>query len=339
MAEGAIASAVALPEPEDSPAPGLKRRQSSISDSDSKRRRLSSETNNDTRTKDHQHSHTSIESNTVSGPANNNSTAADAQPGRRRTGGAEEERKRGQRLFGALLGTLSQRSSSAAQKRRADIEKKQQAKLKLQDEEYTELTRKKQEDLLALRRTEQKSYDRESMELRHSNMLALARFLKTKTEPVLYYKPWELRPEDEDTIHKQIEEAKTIVAKEVAEFERNNPPEAAKESLEAVPDKPLDTTSAAEPANTDGGPLEPSSSSNQEMTDTVGATDTTTNDNDDHEPATKTDPQPDAAVADSSTTNEIPAPTKSEGEPAVSKAHEDDSGDVMLEDKEDTVIY
>jgi hypothetical protein len=38
----------------------------------------------------------------------------------------DEDRKRGQRLFGGLLGTLSQSSSSAAQRRRADIEKKQQ---------------------------------------------------------------------------------------------------------------------------------------------------------------------------------------------------------------------
>ena len=43
-----------------------------------------------------------------------------------------EERKRSRRLFGALIGTLSQGSTktSVAQRRRADIEQKQQTKLK-----------------------------------------------------------------------------------------------------------------------------------------------------------------------------------------------------------------
>lgn len=83
------------------------------------------------------------------------------RPGRQNSGA--EERKRGQRLFGALLGTLSQSSSTAAQKRRADIEKRQQDKLKLQDEEYDELKRKKREELTQVRRKEQRVYDRESV--------------------------------------------------------------------------------------------------------------------------------------------------------------------------------
>jgi hypothetical protein len=116
-----------------------------------------------------------------------------------------EERKRGQRLFGALLGTLSQRSSTAAQKRRADIDQRQQAKLKLQDEEYGELKRKKRDDIIAERRSRQREAEKEavcfsdqrrglykselkiSLQLatRHKNLLAMARYLKTKTEPVL----------------------------------------------------------------------------------------------------------------------------------------------------------
>jgi hypothetical protein len=116
-----------------------------------------------------------------------------------------EDRKRGQRLFGALLGTLSQSSSSTAQKRRTDIERKQQAKLKIQAEEQDEKTKLKREALDAIRRVEQKKYDRQSvrvtgvserhqyyglltifkMQIRHSNMLAQAHFLHTKAEPRL----------------------------------------------------------------------------------------------------------------------------------------------------------
>lgn len=74
-----------------------------------------------------------------------------------------EERKRGQRLFGALLGTLSQSSSSTAQKRRTDIEKKQQAKLKLQAEEQDEKKKQKLEALLVVRRREQRKFDEQSV--------------------------------------------------------------------------------------------------------------------------------------------------------------------------------
>ena len=81
----------------------------------------------------------------------------------RRKSGQLEERKRGQRLFGALLDTLSQSSSSAANKRRTDIEKKQQAKLKLQAEEDDE-KRKQQLDILTeIRRREHKKYDKQSV--------------------------------------------------------------------------------------------------------------------------------------------------------------------------------
>lgn len=83
-----------------------------------------------------------------------------------------EERKRGQRLFGALLGTLSQSSSSTAQKRRTDIEKKQQAKLKLQADEYDEKKKQRLEALVAVRRREQKKFDEQSVGLIKLRVLA-----------------------------------------------------------------------------------------------------------------------------------------------------------------------
>lgn len=91
---------------------------------------------------------------------------AKAPTGAKRTGrksGVEEERKRGQRLFGGLLGTLSQSSTTTAQRRRADIEKKQQAKLKDQDAEYDGNKKRGYEDLMAARRKEQKIYDRHAV--------------------------------------------------------------------------------------------------------------------------------------------------------------------------------
>lgn len=74
-----------------------------------------------------------------------------------------EEKKRGQRLFGALLGTLSQSSSSTAQKRRTDIERKQQAKLKSQADEFDEKKKKRVDAILEVRRREQIKYDKQSV--------------------------------------------------------------------------------------------------------------------------------------------------------------------------------
>jgi hypothetical protein len=81
----------------------------------------------------------------------------------RRESGKAEERNRGKRMFGALLGALSQSGSSAAQKRRADIEKRQQAKLKLISDEASLREREQMEQLKIRRRREQWKFDEQSV--------------------------------------------------------------------------------------------------------------------------------------------------------------------------------
>lgn len=122
-----------------------KRQYSSVSLSDTKRPRLEAEEARHVQERNH------IERDDGSG-----------RPDRRRSGQAEE-RKRGRRLFGALLGTLSQSSSSSAQRRRADIETKQQAKLKLQAETYDERKRAELDQLKIVRKREQKKFDEQSV--------------------------------------------------------------------------------------------------------------------------------------------------------------------------------
>ena len=143
----AVASAVILPEESleqsVSQSPSRKRRQSSSSNEQSKRPRVAS-----------YQEHTQNES-AASPPA----TIIDRASERRKSGQLEE-RKRGKRLFGALLGTLSQSSSSTAQKRRTDI---QQAKLKEQLDAQDEKKRQKREALVESRRKEQVTYDRRSV--------------------------------------------------------------------------------------------------------------------------------------------------------------------------------
>ena len=147
-----VASAIVIPEPEDLPQPreptppaakgqSLKRRQSDNSDTDSKRRRLSNDDD-------------------INPPRKEPSPPRDSE---RRKSRQVEERKRGQRLFGALLGTLSQGSSNAAQKRRAEIENRQRARLKEQDQEDEARRKERLEQLKERRRKEQWVYEEKTV--------------------------------------------------------------------------------------------------------------------------------------------------------------------------------
>lgn len=184
-----------------SPELTAKRRKSSTAEYDTKRRRLSSTDNTSPQSQRRR----------PSSPPPTTDESVGTKLTRPR-GGRDEDRKRGQRLFGGLLGTLSQSSSSAAQRRRADIEKKQQEKLKSQDAEYGELKKRRKEQRDEIRRRETPLYEREAvcscsirlhttqvysdesflltflnfqMQTRHSNMLALAHFHKTQAKPAL----------------------------------------------------------------------------------------------------------------------------------------------------------
>ncbi|KAE9980697.1 hypothetical protein BLS_008404 [Venturia inaequalis] len=230
-----IASAIAVPgtvEPTpdtaaQSPGTGvsLKRRQSSTSENDSKRPRLSEDGSTDS-----------------PAPAK---VADDRREARRRSGQVEE-RKRGQRLFGALLGTLSQRATPSTSKRRAEIEQRQKEKLKQQTEEDTRRRQERQEELRAARMRQQVKFDEQNMRLRHSNMLHMAHFLSTTSKPKLYYKPYKLREEHEVQIKRQIEEAEDIIEDELYELDRKRreretptemhaPPKAEEATMEDAP--------------------------------------------------------------------------------------------------------
>ncbi|KAI9801082.1 MAG: hypothetical protein M1833_002950 [Piccolia ochrophora] len=297
-----IASAVIVPEAEGahdqpSPPPPPKRRQSSVSETSSKRPRLSAEVNEQPRDEE---------------------LSSDRRGGRRKSGQAEE-RKRGQRLFGALLGTLSQ-SSSTTQKRRADIEKKQQAKLKVQAEEYDEKKKQDLEGLLIIRRKEQKKFDEQSMRIRHSNLLAMAHFLHTTTEPRLYYKPWEPLPGDEAKVKAQIEEAEATIEQELTDF-----------NTRRQKDRERSGTTSPAPAATQNDATGDTEGKVAATTngDTVGTVEETTETHEEgidhptnHEPMLDADTAPNTGQAN-------PKENVEDG----------DGGDVVLEAAEDTVIY
>lgn len=394
-----LASAVSVPDQEtvsSLPAEPTLKRKSSITDPDAKRRRLSSlsHASNDVDANSHE------KENTESGPNEQErrssvgveiteAEAATEKPGpekdqgreqkQRRGGRRDEERKRGQRLFGALLGTLSQSSNSTAQKRRADIERRQQDKLKLQDEEYDELKKKRREERLVIRKKEQKLYEEEAVGfffffphwrcciwntdgcLLFSDahpafeFVSNGSFSKDQDRAGIgmyhdnsahrngtcpdsdvsrsqYYKPWELRREDEDIIQDQIEDAEKTVAREVAEFEARYPPPQQTEGQnppetkpkpqagqEVEEDKPADHPApVAEVESERKNETREPQETTHEASDRVGV-ETKRDQSSVEDPHTRTnhEPQPDPSEAD----------------------HPDDGGEVVEEDNEDTVIY
>lgn len=143
--DGPIASAVVLPEELAGPASpphSLKRRQSTISEDDTKRPRLNDD----------------AEAPNRRGSTNGTKPAT---PVRR-------ERGRERRLFGAVLGALSQNPTTAAQKRRTEIEKRQFAQRKLEDEESEQRKAERIAKRKVQRWKEQKHFEKESVRCSHS---------------------------------------------------------------------------------------------------------------------------------------------------------------------------
>ncbi|KAK4457189.1 pinin/SDK/memA/ protein conserved region-domain-containing protein [Cladorrhinum samala] len=130
----------------------------------------------------------------------------------------QEDKKRGQRLFGGMLGILSQTSTSSHQKRRAEIERRQQERAQKQKEEG--VTRRDYEVLKLNhdKHREQIKFEMEVMSTRHSHLLAKAHFLQTRCEPRIFYAPWELTKPQHRTVERQVRDAKEQIRREVEEF-------------------------------------------------------------------------------------------------------------------------
>ncbi|OKL58193.1 hypothetical protein UA08_06647 [Talaromyces atroroseus] len=317
MAEETLPSAVSVPQPEEnaSPEAGQKRRKSSVSENGTKRRRISDQHEDDARPSPPQP--TAGQAIGTARPSRNAATAT-------------EERKRGQRLFGGLLGTLSQTPSTVAQKRRADIEQRQQAKLKLQNEQQSEARRKEKEDMMIERRKQQRDLEASSMGVRHRNLLQAANFLRTKVEPVLLWRPFQLRDEDEDAIARQRQEVNEIISKEKADFEeRWHGREEEEETEKGGIQKEL---------NTKDGPSDESRETNE------------TSNGEKHTSPQDIDSKSGKEIDQSKQEKERIASTSSatdRGDQSTDGAHmqsthqrpDDEGEEVMEEDKEDMVLY
>ncbi|KAK8034840.1 hypothetical protein PG993_009835 [Apiospora rasikravindrae] len=131
-----------------------------------------------------------------------------------------EEKKRGKRLFGGLLNTLSQTTTNSQQKRRQEIERRQQEKATQQRAEDSKHREAKLAKVREVRRREQINFEEQVMKTRHSHLVSTARYLRTKTEPHIYYLPWDLTQRQEDLIKDQIQDAEDLVNQETREFKQ-----------------------------------------------------------------------------------------------------------------------
>jgi hypothetical protein len=136
----------------------VKRRQSSTSDSASKRARLSQDTSAGSPNALRE-SPQAIESKLKAEPEEKPKDLSQE----RRKSSVQEERKRGQRLFGGLLSTLSQSTPNGQQKRRLEIEKRQQEKAKQQNAADEGRRAEKLANLKAVRKAEQVKFDEQSV--------------------------------------------------------------------------------------------------------------------------------------------------------------------------------
>lgn len=241
-----------------------------------------------------------------------------------------EEKKRGRRLFGGLLNTLSQITPNKSQQnRRKEIERRQQERVQQQRVEDD----RRRTDLLAERRrfrdTKQVDFEERMMHRRHEKMLVLAHSLRTVSEPVVYYKPWELTKEQERIINEQIREAEETVAREVRQFETKH-------------GRPPKTQTKIEPKTEIPPPSTYDDEDVGKEQDQVGEQPNKSSEDANHGavPSLPSDGMPPpAAVPPSTTTGDDKGVTAASIDTTTHDQDHDHDGDEMIQDGEDMVIY
>ncbi|KAG2207894.1 hypothetical protein INT47_010878 [Mucor saturninus] len=127
---------------------------------------------------------------------------------------SEAGKNRNKRLFGALLGTLNKfknetEKTSEVDKNRREINEKLHEKLELERKELQERLQARKEEkqrMLELKIQEEQELQAEERELKKlEQQEKLANFLRTETEPFLYYLPETLTDEMSLTIKEQKE--------------------------------------------------------------------------------------------------------------------------------------
>ena len=239
-----------------------------------------------------------------------------------------DEKKRTQRLFGGLLGGLGQTRpvNSQAAKRRAEQEERRRQK----EQELSERQTERLEILNVARTKEQRRVDEANMRIKHENMKAMSSFLTTAAEPKLYFKPWELLPEQEDLINRQREDVDVQIDQELDDFDQvrqswqnqdsNGHPHHQDTTSAHAQIAPNGTNHTAESA-TETAILQ------DRDQDHVGAADP------------ETEPNPLSVTATETAEEKKAREQAAEDDDRQRKESIDDTGDIVVEADEDTVIY
>ena len=261
--------------------------------------------------------------------------------------GRSEERKRGKRLFGALLGTLAGSSPSPVHKRRMVIEEKQQTKLKLQAEQYNEKKRHRLDLLREVRRQEQRKYLKQSVDVpifqaskgfpslplvdanmpfqplgpgaipadqgrtKASRSLTLVVDTLSPLTDMQFYMPWKLRPEDAVRIKSQIDGVITTICNET--FGSKSP--TSDDTMIATHDG-KETMRVTEPETCQVSTTMGSEVSRSGINVVIRA-----------------------ICTDEARSKSIESKSKIQGAAEEFKDHSDEAGEVVVEAREDTVIY
>lgn len=251
------------------------------------------------------------------------------------------DKQRSKRLFGALLGNLNQPSDAKQSSRRAEIEARRKSEIKKQDDESLAREAREREKRLEWRRRRQGAVEEDEIAVRHRNLLERARFLVTEAEPRLHYKPWELRPEEEERIEGQVREAGEVVEREVAEWKART----GKNGENGITAREKDVGIGVESANGDRHAGVHSAGASVQAQDVAGG------DGVEAIPIDEDATQPMDALPDEVPESEngvsTGVPAESDVQPATYDAqtarptHEEPHGDVtdVGDDDEETVIY
>ncbi|KAJ1335375.1 pinin/SDK/memA/ protein conserved region [Microdochium nivale] len=235
----------------------------------------------------------------------------------------QEEKRRGKRLFGGLLSTLGGRAAatpSAHQKRRQDIERQQQERAHQQRAVDDKVRGERLAKLKKLRETEQINFDEQVLKTRHDDLLAKARFLRTKSDPSIYYLPWRPTEAQQELIQKQVRDTDELIRREQDDSARCKQNRTRELGIWREPSRP-----EASVGNTGDGKGE----HDEDMTDSVL---------EDAEAATSsvTGTRGHAVAALSPS---LAAPGTRTTATREEEAEEAEAGDIMVEEAEDTVIY
>ncbi|PHH75774.1 hypothetical protein CDD82_4293 [Ophiocordyceps australis] len=259
-------------------------------------------------------------------------------PKQRKASVTQEDKKRGQRLFGGLLSTLSQTNSSSQQRRRQEIERRQLDKLQQQNAEDEKKLAEKRAATERTRLCEQITWEERVMRNRHAKELKLAQFLQTSSRPQIYFLPWRLSRSQEDEIDRQIRDTKARIARELENFKSHKEnhvtrhgPASKSEALST--DKQQNLAQEAEPvAEAEAGAESKHQETQTHKTDSG------------LEHHVETRPLADMSQSPRScSTNTATIAGETEGQPMTHPVRhddlQDDLGDILVEAEEDMVIY